>query len=130
MTLDLTAMDLANASLLDEATAAAEAMALAKRVSKNRQADRFFVDENCFPQTIDVIKTRAACFGWELMIGDYDTLSGILSDTRSDARSDTAEGAGFVRRHLSVSESTGRGAGFERTHRPTARPQGNRRGSG
>ena len=95
MTLDLTAMDLANASLLDEATAAAEAMALAKRVSKNRQADRFFVDENCFPQTIDVIKTRAACFGWELVIGDYDTLSGILSDTRSDTRSDTAEGAGL-----------------------------------
>jgi len=70
MTLDLTAMDLANASLLDEATAAAEAMSLAKRVSKNRKANKFFVDRNCFPQTIDVIKTRAECFGFELIIGD------------------------------------------------------------
>ncbi len=70
MTLDLTAMDLANASLLDEATAAAEAMSLAKRVSKNRNAGKFFVDRYCFPQTIDVIKTRAECFGFELLIGD------------------------------------------------------------
>lgn len=72
MVLDLTAMDLANASLLDEATAAAEAMALAKRVSKNRSANKFFVDENCFPQTIDVIKTRAECFGFELVIGNFE----------------------------------------------------------
>ena len=64
MVLDLTAMELANASLLDEATAAAEAMSLAKRVSKNRSANKFFVDANCFPQTIDVIKTRAECFGF------------------------------------------------------------------
>ncbi len=70
MTLDLTAMDLANASLLDEATAAAEAMSLARRVSKNRNAGKFFVDRYCFPQTIDVIKTRAECFGFELIIGD------------------------------------------------------------
>ena len=74
MVLDLTAMDLANASLLDEATAAAEAMALAKRVSKNSKANRFFVDEQCFPQTIDVIKTRAECFGFELVIGDISTM--------------------------------------------------------
>ena len=72
MTLDLTAMDLANASLLDEATAAAEAMSLAKRVSKNRKANKFFVDRHCFPQTIDVIKTRAECFGFELVIGDIE----------------------------------------------------------
>lgn len=72
MILDLTAMELANASLLDEATAAAEAMALAKRVSKNRGANKFFVDANCFPQTIDVIKTRAQSFGFELVIGDFD----------------------------------------------------------
>ncbi len=72
MVLDLTAMELANASLLDEATAAAEAMALAKRVSKNRGANRFYIDPNCFPQTIDVIKTRAECFGFELVIGDFD----------------------------------------------------------
>jgi len=75
VTLDLTAMDLANASLLDEATAAAEAMALAKRVSKNRGANKFFVHENCFPQTIDVIKTRAECFGFELVIGDVDAIN-------------------------------------------------------
>jgi len=74
MVLDLTAMDLANASLLDEATAAAEAMALAKRVSKNSKATQFFVDQNCFPQTIDVIKTRAACFGFELVIGDINDM--------------------------------------------------------
>jgi len=74
MTLDLTAMDLANASLLDEATAVAEAMALAKRVSKNRKATKFFVDQNCFPQTIDVIKTRAECFDFELIIGDTNEM--------------------------------------------------------
>jgi len=67
-------MDLANASLLDEATAAAEAMALARRVSKNRSASKFFVDQCCFPQTIDVLKTRAECFGFELLIGDIDSL--------------------------------------------------------
>ncbi|RZO78335.1 MAG: glycine dehydrogenase (aminomethyl-transferring) [OM182 bacterium] len=72
MVLDLTAMELANASLLDEATAAAEGMALAKRVSKNRNANKFFVDAGCFPQTIDVIKTRAENFGFELVIGGFD----------------------------------------------------------
>lgn len=75
MILDMTAMDLANASLLDEATAAAEAMALAKRVSKNRSANKFFVHRYCFPQTIDVLKTRAERFGFELLIGDLDELN-------------------------------------------------------
>ena len=70
--LDMTGMELANASLLDEATAAAEGMALAKRVSKNRGANKFFVDAGCFPQTIDVLKTRAECFGFELIIGDFE----------------------------------------------------------
>ncbi|MBT8147675.1 MAG: glycine dehydrogenase (aminomethyl-transferring), partial [Gammaproteobacteria bacterium] len=74
MVLDLTAMELANASLLDEATAAAEAMALAKRVSKNRKANSFFVDRQCLPQTIDVIKTRAERFGFELVIDDVEAL--------------------------------------------------------
>src|SRR5690554_6270384 len=69
MVLDLTGMELANASLLDEATAAAEAMALAKRVSKAKNANAFYVDENCYPQTIDVIRTRAECFGFELIVG-------------------------------------------------------------
>jgi len=74
MILDLSGMDLANASLLDEATAAAEAMALAKRVSRN-EANVFFVDSDCFPQTIDVLKTRAECFGFELIIADIAELS-------------------------------------------------------
>ncbi|MBL4821421.1 MAG: aminomethyl-transferring glycine dehydrogenase [Gammaproteobacteria bacterium] len=76
MILDLTAMDLANASLLDEATAAAEAMALAKRVSKNRKANDFFVDNQCLPQTIDVIKTRAQCFGFNLIIDKLEAMPG------------------------------------------------------
>jgi glycine dehydrogenase len=78
MVLDLTGMDLANASLLDEATAAAEAMALAKRVSKNRKANAFFVDAQCFPQTIDVIKTRAECFEFELIIGEPSDIGGSI----------------------------------------------------
>ncbi len=70
MTIDLTGLELASASLLDEATAAAEAMAMAKRVSKNKKSNQFFVDENAFPQTIDVIKTRAEHYGFELIIGN------------------------------------------------------------
>ncbi len=68
MVIDLTGMELANASLLDEATAAAEAMTMARRVSK-ASSNRFFVDAACFPQTIDVIKTRAGFFGFELVFG-------------------------------------------------------------
>ena len=68
MVTDLTGMEIANASLLDEATAAAEAMALCKRMSKSK-SDRFFVDQNCFPQTIAVINTRAAHMGIEVVVG-------------------------------------------------------------
>jgi len=68
MVIDLTGLELANASLLDEATAAAEAMTMARRVSKAK-SNRFYVDEACFPQTIDVVKTRAAYFGFELVFG-------------------------------------------------------------
>ncbi|MDD5177006.1 MAG: aminomethyl-transferring glycine dehydrogenase [Sterolibacterium sp.] len=68
MVIDLTGMELANASLLDEATAAAEAMAMARRISKSK-SNLFFVDAECFPQTIDVIKTRAGFFGFELVYG-------------------------------------------------------------
>ncbi len=71
VTIDLTGLPLASASLLDEATAAAEAMGLAKRVSKNRKANAFFVANHVHPQTIDVLKTRADMFGFELIIGDY-----------------------------------------------------------
>ncbi|MFY9723398.1 MAG: glycine dehydrogenase (aminomethyl-transferring), partial [Azonexus sp.] len=72
MVVDLTGLEIANASLLDEATAAAEAMAMARRVSKSK-SNRFLVDANCFPQTIDVVKTRAAYFGFELVIAVVDT---------------------------------------------------------
>ncbi|MCE1182871.1 MAG: aminomethyl-transferring glycine dehydrogenase [Rhodocyclales bacterium] len=68
---DLTGLEIANASLLDEATAAAEAMTMARRVSKSK-SNRFLVDTNCFPQTIDVVKTRAAYFGFELVIASPD----------------------------------------------------------
>ena len=69
--IDLTGLELANASLLDEATAAAEAMTMARRASKSK-SNVFFVDEDCFPQTIDVVKTRAAFFGFELKFGTPD----------------------------------------------------------
>jgi glycine dehydrogenase len=68
MVIDLTGMELANASLLDEATAAAEAMTMARRSSKSA-SNAFFVDADCFPQTLDVVRTRAAYFGFELIIG-------------------------------------------------------------
>lgn len=69
LSMDLTGLDLASASLLDEATAAAEAMALAKRVSKAKKANIFFVADDVFPQTLDVIQTRAECFGFEVVVG-------------------------------------------------------------
>jgi glycine dehydrogenase len=71
MVVDLTGLEIANASLLDEATAAAEAMTMARRVSKSK-SNRFLVDAACFPQTIDVVKTRAAYFGFELVIAAVD----------------------------------------------------------
>ncbi|QBR29184.1 MULTISPECIES: aminomethyl-transferring glycine dehydrogenase [Pseudomonas] len=74
LTIDLTGLELANASLLDEATAAAEAMALAKRVAKSK-SNLFFVDENCHPQTISVVQTRAEGFGFELIIDAVDNLN-------------------------------------------------------
>ena len=66
---DLTGLDMSNASLLDEATAAAEAMALAQRTCKNG-SNVFFVDENAHPQTIAVLKTRAEPLGWQIIIGN------------------------------------------------------------
>src|ERR1043165_7125741 len=69
MIMDLTALDIANASLLDEATAAAEAMALCHAVVPNRKT--FFVADNCHPQTIAVVQTRAKPLGIEMTIGDY-----------------------------------------------------------
>ena len=68
MVSDLTGLDISNASLLDEATAAAEAMTLAKRVSKSK-SNNFFVDDLCFPQTIKVIQTRAKPLDINIIVG-------------------------------------------------------------
>lgn len=73
MIIDLTAMDMANASLLDEATAAAEAMALAQRHAKKEAPNCFFVANDVHPQTIAVVKTRALRFGIDIVIGDPET---------------------------------------------------------
>jgi glycine cleavage system P protein (glycine dehydrogenase) len=82
MIIDLTALDIANASLLDEATAAAEAMALCQAVVPHRKT--FFVADNCHPQTIAVVQTRAKPLGIEIKVGDYsrckfdETIFGVL----------------------------------------------------
>nr|WP_231505910.1 aminomethyl-transferring glycine dehydrogenase [Planktothrix serta] len=70
--IDLTGLEIANASLLDEATAAAEAMSLSYGVSKTK-ANSFFVSQDCHPQTIDVVKTRAIPLGIDIIIGDHQT---------------------------------------------------------
>jgi glycine dehydrogenase len=77
MIMDLSGMPFANASLLDEATAAAEAMFMFhNNRSKNKQnAQKFFVSNTCFPQTIDVVKTRAVPVGIEVVVGDANTIS-------------------------------------------------------
>lgn len=84
LTLDLTGLDLASASLLDEATAAAEAMALAKRASKLKNANRFFVADDVHPQTLDVVRTRAETFGFDIIVDkaekvlDLEGVFGVL----------------------------------------------------
>ena len=75
MIMDLTGMEIANASLLDEATAAAEAMSMLfsnrSREAVKAGANKFFVSNECFPQTIDVLKTRSTPLGIEVVIGDF-----------------------------------------------------------
>jgi glycine dehydrogenase len=71
MVIDLTGLDVANASLLDEATAAAEAMTLCHSLKPGRNV--FFVSADCHPQTIDVVKTRARALGIEVVVGDHQT---------------------------------------------------------
>jgi len=76
---DLTGLEIANASLLDEATAAAEAMTLVSRVGKSK-SQKFFIDENCFPQTIAVVSARAKPIGIEVIIGDPQSLEDLSEE--------------------------------------------------
>ena len=73
MVIDLTGLELANASLLDEGTAAAEAMTLCKRVVRKNRSNTFFVAADCHPQTIAVVRTRAEPLGLDVMVGNPDT---------------------------------------------------------
>ncbi len=75
MVLDLTGMQIANASLLDEGTAAAEAMFMQYSLRKNDAAKTYFISEEVFPQTIDILKTRAQPYGISLVIGDHETVA-------------------------------------------------------
>ena len=77
---DLTGFEIANASLLDEATAAAESMTLARRVGKSK-SQKFFVDQNCFPQTISVVTARAKPVGIEVIVDDPQKLTDLKEET-------------------------------------------------
>ena len=77
MIIDLTGMELANASMLDEGTAAAEAMAMCKRQMRKNKSNNFFVDEATHPQTLAVIQTRAEHFGFEVLVGKPEE---VMSD--------------------------------------------------
>jgi len=76
---DLTGFEIANASLLDEATAAAESMTLAHRVGKSK-SQKFFIDQNCFPQTISVVSARAKPIGIEIVVDDPKKLNDLKED--------------------------------------------------
>src|SRR5437588_614211 len=71
MIIDLTGLPVANASLLDEGTAAAEAMSLVHAVA-GKAASAFFIASDCHPQTIEVVRTRAKPLGWQIVVGDPD----------------------------------------------------------
>ncbi|WP_296264702.1 aminomethyl-transferring glycine dehydrogenase [Pseudomonas sp. UBA6562] len=74
---DLTGLPISNASLLDEATAAAEAMTFCKRLSKNKTGQAFFASVHCHPQTLDVLRTRAEPLGIEVVVGDERELEDV-----------------------------------------------------
>ena len=112
MVIDLTGLPVANASLLDEATAAAEAMGMCWAVRKDKTSRTFFVSDTCHPQTIAVLETRAAPLGIKLLIGDhrttdfdvpllggiaqYPATDGVLHDYRELAERVHAAGGLFV----------------------------------
>ena len=74
---DLTGLPIANASLLDEATAAAEAMTFCKRLSKNKSSQQFFASSHCHPQILDVLRTRAEPLGIEVVVADESELTDV-----------------------------------------------------
>ena len=94
MVIDLTGMEIANASLLDEGTAAAEAMFMQYSLRKNQDAKVFFVSQDVFAQTIDILKTRAQPYGIELFIGDHQTAE--LTDNMFGALVQYPAGSGEV----------------------------------
>ena len=105
---DLTGMDISNASLLDEPTAAAEAMMLANRVSKSK-SNKFFIHEDCFPQTISIMKSRAKPLGINIVVGEaikdgdyfgcyfqYPRASGSIDDISNDIEHIQSNGGLFI----------------------------------
>ena len=103
MVLDLTGMQIANASLLDEGTAAAEAMFLQYSLRKNDSAKTYFVSEEVFPQTIDILKTRAQPYGIELVIGNHQTVE--LTDNMFGALVQYPAGNGTVYNYKAFAEA-------------------------
>jgi glycine dehydrogenase len=109
MVMDLTGMSIANASLLDEGTAAAEAMTMSYGVQTQKGLQRYWVSADCFPQTIDVLQTRAQPLGIEIVVGDwqnidfsqgyfgillqYPAVDGAVHDYRSTIQAAQAAGA-------------------------------------
>ncbi len=93
MVIDLTGMELANASLLDEGTAAAEAMNMFYGLDKKSAAHRFFVDNSVFPQTVDILITRAEPIGIEIVRGDYKTFTADASFFGALVQYPNAEGS-------------------------------------
>ncbi len=99
MVMDLTGMEIANASLLDEATAAAEAVGLSHSVKGDGRV-RYFVSSECHPQTIDVVRTRARARGWEVVVGDWRTFTFDASVFGALIQYPTTDGAVFDYREL------------------------------
>ncbi len=110
MVADLTGMEVANASLLDEGTAAAEAMTMARRVARRRRATRFWVDIDAFPQTIEVIRSRARWMDIEVSIGHPDEMD--FNDGESFGVLFQYPGASGEVRDLALATEEARAAGL------------------
>ncbi len=102
MVIDLSGMEIANASLLDEGTAAAEAMFMQYSLRKNDRANIFFVSEEVLPQTIDILKTRSNPLGIELLIGNHETVE--LSENMFGAIVQYPAGSGAVYNYTSFAD--------------------------